>query len=170
MLKKKQTAFTGTALHFKTYWIMATTAERSEFCCFTFIFLLTVLPGWLYWWKEHSHSRRSQCNVSHQTGESRKTVDAHIIKEHSGKASGAKSSPSAPLTPSSRQGPHTTVFNTKGKIKLKLYQIFFLAQYFITFTLYFSSLSFTPSIYLHIKFLSRQLVKSKCSLFFNINN
>ena len=39
MLKKKQTAFTGTALHFKTYWIMATTTERSEFCCFTFIFL-----------------------------------------------------------------------------------------------------------------------------------
>lgn len=43
MPKKKQTAFTGTALHFKTYWIMATTAER-ELCCFTFVFLTNSDP------------------------------------------------------------------------------------------------------------------------------
>ena len=75
--------------------------------------------------------------MSHQTGESRETVEAHRIKEHSGKANSAKPSPSAPLRASSRQGPHATVFNTKGKLKLQLYQIFSLAQYFIIFTLYF---------------------------------
>lgn len=76
--------------------------------CFTFIFLLKrsarhgkgSIDGKA---KEHPHSRRSQCNVSHQTGESTKAVDACIIKEHSRKVNRAKSSPPIPLIPSNRQ-------------------------------------------------------------------
>lgn len=78
--------------------------------------------------KNSPYCRRSQCNVSYRTGESTKTVDAHIIKERSGKANSTKSPP-IPLTPSSRQSSLITECNTNAKIKLELHRIFSLTSF-----------------------------------------